>query len=137
MRTAWARRLIGVALLAITAVAFAPAALVDARIHQASEGRLRLSDASGWWWRGSGILALADGSARMPIAWRVNVARLLRGARVLHLHDPQTDAALGTVIERDEEIALQDAHVVIPAAALRALDRRLEAMTFGGSLSLD
>jgi type II secretion system (T2SS) protein N len=137
MDTAWMRALIGFALLAIAAAFCAPAALLDARIQQASQGRLRLSDASGWWWRGAGTLATADGTARMPLAWRVHVAELLRGAHVIDLHDPRTGAALGNAIERDGAIALHDVHIVIPAAALAALDPRLAAVTFGGALALD
>ncbi len=137
MPSAWARPLIGFGLLAIAAAAFAPAALLDARIREASEGRLRLADARGCWWRGAGTLASADGAGRMPLAWRVHVGELLRGARVVDLQDPQTGKILGTVIAHDREMALQDAHMVIPAAALGALDRRLAAVTLGGAFALD
>lgn len=137
MPTTWARPLIGFGLLAVAAAAFAPATLIDARVRQASEGRLRLGDASGSWWRGAGTLATADGSARMPLAWRVHVGALLRGARVVDLRDRHTGEALATVTEHDGEIALQDVHIVIPAAELSALDRRLAAATFGGALALD
>src|SRR3954469_16808269 len=137
MRAAWARPLIGFALLAVAAAALAPATLIDGRIRPAPDGRLLLSNASGWWWRGAGTLTIADGSARMPLAWRVRVGELLWGARVVDLQDPQTGRALGTGAEHDGEIALQDVHVVIPAAALGALDRRLAAVTFGGALALD
>ena len=137
MATAWVRPLIGFGLLAVAAATFAPAALLDARIRETSEGRLRLGDARGWWWRGAGTLATADGAGRMPLAWRVHVAELVRGARVVDLQDPQTGRILGTVIAHDREMALQDVHIVIPAAALGALDRRLAAVTFGGALALD
>ncbi len=137
MPTAWARPLIGFGLLAVAAAAFAPAALLDARIREASDGRLRLGDARGWWWRGAGTLVTADGTGRMPLGWRVHVGELLRGVRVVDLQDPQTGKILGTVIARDREIRLQDVHIVIPAAALGAFDRRLAAVTLGGALALD
>lgn len=52
--------LIGLATAVATAVWFAPAALVDVALNNATSGRLRLANAGGTFWQGSGRLVLAD-----------------------------------------------------------------------------
>lgn len=52
--------LIGLAAVMATAVWFAPAVLVDTSLNLATAGRLRLANASGTFWQGSGRLVIAD-----------------------------------------------------------------------------
>ena len=66
--------MVGVVVLAAAAFAFAPAALLDRALAMRTQDRLRFVDASGVWWKGGGAIATADGSARLPIAWRVDPA---------------------------------------------------------------
>jgi len=132
-----ARPLLAITLLIVAAVALAPAALLDAPIEHASEGRLRLSDASGLWWRGAGTLAIADGNVRIPIGWRLDPASLLRGERVVQIVDGRTGAAIGTLIESHGERRVHNVHLDVPATAFAALDRRLATIAFGGQATLD
>ena len=57
---------------------FAPAAALDERIARHSNGGVRLADARGTVWRGSGALTAQDGSWRLPIAWQLRPWPLLR-----------------------------------------------------------
>jgi hypothetical protein len=129
--------LIAITFLIVAAVALAPAALLDAPIEHASEGRLRLSDASGLWWRGAGTLAIADGTVRIPIGWRLDSASLLRGERVVQVVDGRTGAAIGTLMESRGERRVQNLHLDVPATTLAGLDRRLATFAFGGQATLD
>ncbi len=66
--------------LLLAAVAMeAPATLADQRLDGLSGGRLRLADASGTIWNGSGALVLLPSGARVPVAWNVDMLPLLRG----------------------------------------------------------
>jgi general secretion pathway protein N len=74
--------LVGAAAIALLALAFAltaPASLVDGRVAAASEGRLRIADATGTVWNGSGDLALFPQGVRRAIAWHIDAWPLLLG----------------------------------------------------------
>lgn len=57
-----------------TVLARLPAGLVDAGVRQLSDGRLRIAQAQGSVWRGTGVLALVDAGGRLRAArhldWR-------------------------------------------------------------------
>jgi general secretion pathway protein N len=60
----------------------APATLVDVPLERATGGRLRLADAQGSLWSGSGNLEARDPAGRegfgTPVAWKLNPLELLR-----------------------------------------------------------
>lgn len=65
------RRVVFACLLTLALIAAAPpASLVDAAIAHASANRVRLADASGSLWSGSGRLANSQGE-RLPVPWLV------------------------------------------------------------------
>ena len=74
---------LGVAAYALGLIAAAPATLIDARLQQASGGGLRLAEASGTLWSGTGQIEVRDANRRSgiakSIAWRVRPAYLLQG----------------------------------------------------------
>ena len=82
----------GIVLLAIALAASAPAALLDARLAGASEGRLRLANPEGTVWNGSGELVLLPKGTRRPLGWRIDAWPLLRG-ELRGTIAPQSDAA--------------------------------------------
>jgi len=53
----WPAPAFGLGVYAAALVALAPASLIDARLEQASGGRLRLAEAQGSLWAGSGWIA--------------------------------------------------------------------------------
>jgi Type II secretion system (T2SS), protein N len=77
MRT-WVAILCGVVLLVLALVALAPAGLLEGRIDAMLGNNVRLANASGTLWNGSGELVLPTGERR-PIAWKIDALPLLRG----------------------------------------------------------
>ncbi len=69
----------GALLLAIALAITAPASLLDARLAALSDGRLRIADAEGTLWNGSGELLLLPGGTRRPLVWHIDAWPLLRG----------------------------------------------------------
>src|SRR5207237_8146199 len=68
------------ALLFVIALAIAaPASLVDGRLAAATDGRLRITEASGARGNGSGELVLLPSGTRWPVAWRVDAWPLVFG----------------------------------------------------------
>ncbi|ENO84144.1 type II secretion system protein N [Thauera linaloolentis] len=70
------------AMLAVFAIAGAPAFLLDRGLRQAGDGRIRLITSQGTLWRGSGLLAERDAGRYRPwvdIAWRFEFGALWRG----------------------------------------------------------
>lgn len=78
MAWAWGRRLAILAIFVAAVAVLAPASLVEAPLAARTQNRVRLSESTGFWWKGRGTLALGDGSARLPIAWRMELPPLLR-----------------------------------------------------------
>ena len=74
---------LGLAAYALGLIATAPATFIDVRLREASDGGLRLAEASGTLWSGRGQIEIRDASRRTGIAkhvaWRVRPAYLLLG----------------------------------------------------------
>jgi general secretion pathway protein N len=74
----WLAVAAGVLLLAIAVASEAPASLVDRQLDAMSEGRLRIADAAGTIWNGSGALVVLPYGARVPVDWHIDALPLLR-----------------------------------------------------------
>lgn len=74
-----------------------PASLMDAVVASASDGRLRIANAEGSFWRGSGTLATADGQRRLrairPLTWRFGAS-----VRALTLQLAEQDRPSGQLL---------------------------------------
>lgn len=66
-------------LLAVALAYRAPASLVDARIAALTDGRVRVADAAGTLWNGSGDLVLLPKGTRRAIAWHLDAWPLVTG----------------------------------------------------------
>ena len=115
----------------------APASIVDARVRDATRGRLRLAEASGTVWRGQGVVAEADGRWRVPVAWRVDALALLRGALAIALVPTDTATARGTLAAGDDTLQFTDVHVELPAAAIEAAWSRPPVPRLDGLITVD
>jgi len=108
--------------LAIVAIAaaiawLAPASLLDSRVARATGGVVRLASAHGTLWNGRGIVTAAN--TQIPVAWNVDPWPLVRGVVHVRLRsDAGADTPRATVELRADGIALQDADVTVPAAAI-------------------
>lgn len=112
---------LGIAAYALGLIAAAPATLIDARLQQASGGGLRLAEASGTLWSGTGQIEVRDANRRSgiakSIAWRVRPAYLLQGKLRYEItldhavqHFPLTISL--------SRLEVADADINLPAAAL-------------------
>ena len=109
------------AAVALFALRLAPAAIADTRIAAMTNGNVHLADVEGTLWNAKGIIAA--GATRMPVAWRIDAAPLLRGELHLRLvrdeggsaSMPKGDIAIGR-----NSVELRDIDVTIPAALVAA-----------------
>jgi general secretion pathway protein N len=136
----WSAPAAGLGAFVAALVALAPATLVDARLESASGGRLRLAQAHGSLWSGSGWIEIRDARGRAGVAqrlaWRVLPASLLRGRLEMELEldraarrFPVTLSFSGIEIER--------AGMRLPAAALGLGVPRLAALRLSGEMQLE
>lgn len=137
MRSRWLGFGLGIVVSVAAIVALAPATLVDALLATRTQQRLRLTDATGFWWGGHGAIVTADGTARLPIGWRVDATPLLRGMVVVRLLADQAAAPTGTITIRDGRVELRDLRLRAPAWAIGAADSRLKTVALGGNVTLD
>ena len=117
----WSLLAIGLGAYALALIATAPATLVDAGLQRASHGRLRLAEAQGTLWAGSGQIEIRDAGGRTGVAkalaWRVVPASLLRGHLVCEVGlDPS--ARRFPVTLSLSRIELANADINLPATVL-------------------
>jgi len=117
----WSLLAIGLGAYAFALIATAPATLVDAGLRRASDGRLRLAEAQGTLWSGTGQLEIRDASGRTGVAktldWRVVPGSLLRGHLVCEVGLDQAAKRFPVTISVSR-IELANADISLPAAVL-------------------
>jgi hypothetical protein len=108
--------------LIAAAIAFAPASLVDSRVHAASVGQVRLAGSEGTLWRGRSTAVVGDGVARIPVAWRLDPWSLAMGEVRITLDPPAdaTGAPSGQVSLAANRVRVDRLALRLPAAALAA-----------------
>ena len=120
---------------AIVAIAvLAPATTVDAALAAQTRGAWRIAAAHGLWWHGGGVLSSRDGSARMPLGWRVAWLPLARGTLSIDLFAGD-GSTLGTIDLRREALSLHDLRLRLPAAFAAALAPRMAVLAGSGALA--
>lgn len=135
----WRLIVLGFAAYALGLIATAPATLIDSRMEQASSGGLRLVDARGTLWSGTGQIEIRDANRRSgiakSIAWRIRPAYLLRGKL-------RYEVALDHAVKRFpvtislSRIEVTDADLNLPAAALGLGVPKLAALGLSGDMQL-
>ena len=128
------RVVLGAVALVVACVLLAPASLLDPPLAARTGGRLRLADAHGVWWRGHGVLATQDGSARVPVGWQVGFVPLLSGSLVVTLRGDDEAMPTGTLALRDGALDVRDLHAVVPATLLSAVVPALSAVGLRGEI---
>lgn len=117
----WILAALGLGAYAVALLALAPATLIDARLRAASEGRLRLAEARGSLWSGSGWIEVRDAQGRAGIArrlaWRVLPVSLLRARLVAEVALERPSAPF-TVALTFSRLEISGAGLELPAAAL-------------------
>lgn len=117
----WSMIAIGLGAYALVLFATAPATLIDTVLRHASEGRLRLAEAQGTLWSGSGQIEVRDTGGRAGIAraldWRIKPASLLR-AHLVYEVGLEHAAARFPVTLSLSRIELENADIRLPATVL-------------------
>jgi general secretion pathway protein N len=136
----WPALAFGVGVYAIALLAFAPASLVDARLERASGGRLRLAEAQGSLWAGSGWIEVRDAGGKAgiakPIAWRVLPGALLRARLAAEIRLGGDNKPFPIALSLSG-IEIADAGVDLPAAALGLGVPKLAPLRLTGEVRLD
>jgi general secretion pathway protein N len=135
----WHLLAIGLGLYVLVLLATAPATLADALLQNLSDGRLRLADAQGTVWSGSGQLLIRDaqghiGAAR-PLIWRLQPGALWR-ARLAYEVGLGAGSRPFPVTVSWSRIELAHADIELPAATLGYVVSRLAPLELGGDVRL-
>jgi hypothetical protein len=135
----WSLVTIGLVAYMLGVIATAPATLVDAGLQRISQGKLRLVEAQGKLWSGSGQIEIRDAGGRTgiakSIAWRILPASLLRGHLVCEVELEQTRQSFPVTISLSR-IELANADIGLPAAALGLGVPKLAPLGLSGELLL-
>ncbi len=131
--------LAAVALLLLAAfAAFAPATLLDARLQSATEGRLRLADASGTVWMGRGLLTDELRTWFVPVGFGVDPRSIMRGETRMTLRAPAGgDLPRGDIEWRDATLTFDGVAFALPAAVLNGAVAPADTLALGGYVALD
>jgi general secretion pathway protein N len=117
----WSLLAIGLGAYALALIATAPATLVDAGLQRASHGRLRLAEAQGTLWSGSGRIEIRDAGGRTGVAkslaWRFLPESLLRGRLVCEVELDQSARRFPATISLSR-IEIANAEISLPATVL-------------------
>lgn len=128
---------IGAALLLLALLVTAPASLVDGRIDAASEGRFRLTNATGTVWNGAGELHVLPGSTGLPVAWQIDAWPLLRGEVRGTLSTLASAAAPASFAVSRHDAEVRNFALSIPMGAILAAAGAPPALiTAGGSVGV-
>jgi general secretion pathway protein N len=116
-------RAIAISLVAATLLAGAlilevPATLVDARLAAATDNRLRLADARGSLWRGTGTLRIDGVSGGQIVSWQLEPWPLLRGTLAVALGADPAQAPTATLRATPSRLEIRRLDfIALPAAA--------------------
>jgi len=128
---------VGLGAYMLALVATAPATWVDAGLQRASHGRLRLADAQGTLWSGSGQIEIRDTGGRAGVikglAWRVMPESLLRGHLVCEVALEQATRRFPVTISLSR-IELANADISLPAAVLALVVPKLAPLSLTGDV---
>ncbi|MEO8754795.1 MAG: hypothetical protein ABI624_19180, partial [Casimicrobiaceae bacterium] len=126
----------GIVLLLAAIAAFAPATLVDRRLAVASSGKLRLADAAGTVWNGTGMLTDATGAWRVPVGWALSASAIARGTISVALLPVAGVTPSGTLDIGTDAATLRDVVIEIPATVVASALPARAAVALGGTLVL-
>jgi hypothetical protein len=117
----WSGIAIGLGAYIIALIATVPATLVDAGVQRASNGRVRLAEAQGTLWSGSGQIEVRDAGGRSgvarSVAWHAVPQSLLRAHLVFEVELDQSAKPFPVTLALSR-IELANADISLPAAVL-------------------
>ena len=129
----------GLAAYTLVLIATAPATLIDAGLGQASAGRLRLAEARGTLWSGTGQIEIRDANRNSGIAksmtWRIRPAYLLLGKLRYEVALDHAAQHFPVTIS-PSRIEVADADINLPAEALGLGVAKLAPLGLTGDMLL-
>jgi general secretion pathway protein N len=135
----WSLTGVGLGVYALALIAIAPATLVDAGLQQGSQGRLRLTEARGTLWSGSGRMEIREAGGQSGLsenlAWRIVPASLLRGQLVCEIGLAQAEKHFPVTLSLSR-IELANADISLPAAVLGLGVPKLAPLGLTGTVSI-
>jgi len=130
---------IGLGVYAFGVIATAPATLIDAGLQRISQGKLRLVEAQGTLWSGSGQIEIRDSGGRTGVAksfaWQILPQSLLRGYLVCQVKLEQATKPFPVTISLSG-VELANADISLPATALGLGVPKLAPLGLTGELLL-
>lgn len=139
----WRLIAVGVAAYILGLLIMAPASLLDAALKQASDGRLRLSEAQGSLWSGSGQIEVRNaggGSVEKTgiaksVSWRLLPSSWLGGSVNCEIRLDQLDKPI-VVAKFWSRLEVSDADLSLPATALGLALPKLAPLGLGGEVAV-
>lgn len=130
---------IGLAAYALALMAGAPASLLDAGLQRISDDKLRIAEARGSLWSGSGLIEVRDPHGRAGVArsmvWRMLPTALLRGRLAYEIRLEETGAPFPVWLS-PSRLDLANTDISLPAAALALGVPRLAPLNLTGEIVL-
>jgi general secretion pathway protein N len=130
---------VGIGIYAIGLIVWAPATIIDSSLRQASTGRIRLAQARGTLWAGTGSIELRDPNGRNSIAkdlaWRVLPESLWRGRLVCEVQLEHSGKPFLVAVS-PATIEIANAEMNLPAAAMAFAEPRLKPLKLSGDVVL-
>lgn len=124
-------------LLAAAVAVEAPATLVDRQLDALTHGRLRVAEAMGTIWNGSGTLIVLPYAARVPVLWHIDALPLLRSRLSGTLGRDPTESQQAVFDLGSDDFAVRGFAMALPAEALlRATDAPAVISAAGGTVDL-
>ncbi|MEO8487097.1 MAG: type II secretion system protein N [Betaproteobacteria bacterium] len=130
--------LFGLVVAVVVLALQAPASWVAHRISESIGGSVRVIEAEGTIWDGRGVLTSPDGRWKVPVAWHLKAAPLVRGEIEVELTpQPGLDTPRGTLRLSRTGFATQGLVLDLPATILESAFAGRSPATFGGDIRLD
>lgn len=135
----WALIAAGLGAYTFALIITAPATLLDVGLRRASDGRLRLIEAQGTLWSGSGLIEIRDlgghNSVVKGLGWRLRIDAALRARFTYEVKFDQGTTSFPVTIFWSR-IELKNADISLPAAALGIGIPKLAALGLSGDVNL-
>jgi hypothetical protein len=117
--------------------AYLPATFIDRRLAAVSAAKLRLANATGTIWDGSGVLTDAGGNWRLPLGWSISKAAVARGVHEAVLRPVDSSTTPQGVVEAiGDGFALRNVALELPASSLLSVSAARGLPAVGGTLAL-
>ena len=133
----WKLLAVGLAAYLLGLLVYAPATLIDAVLGRVSDGRVRLAEASGTLWSGTGLIEIraSGGKAGVAksIAWRFRPQSLLRGHLDCEIRLDRSDREFPVAIY-PTRVELANATIAFPAMILGLAVPKLGPLSLTGEI---